>query len=562
MKVTVQGKGQVSLTKNDFLASGGQGDIYVKGDQVYKIYQKASECLTYGKIQELSVLTDPYIIKPESLLFDGVNNTVGYTMRYVKDNISMCQLFPKVFKDQNNITREMIITLVERLREIVTHIHSKGILIVDLNENNFMIDKKTFSEVFAIDVDSYQTKSFPATAIMENIRDPHTKQFNQLSDWYSFGIIACNLFLGIHPFKGKHPGIKGFPERMMQNVSIFNKEVSVPKIVPELTTIPENYRNWFIAMFERGERCLPPNEMGLIIQISKVLQTIISNDMFDIKELMDYHTDLIRFYSFHGRKISYTKDNTIIYGKLRYKFPVNNVSLAMTPKSECIIGVYSENGKLKLINTYRQTEMPINLVCDGHMNYEGRVYVKVLDKIVELVFLETSNEIIPSSRVVCNVMEKSSELYDGCVIQNLLGSYFVSVFPKERTHYQFKIEEFEKYNYRVINAKYIKGILMIIVEKHGRYDKFIFKLNEKHTEYRIMVKKGITLLDINFTVLDNGIVVHIDDEENLEIFWNRLDKDDIKRFEDNLVSSEMKLFSDGVQTVFGKENKLYSLKIK
>ena len=50
------GNTTVSLSNNDFLAKGGEGEVYVKGSTAYKIYTDKSKMIPAGKIQELSSL--------------------------------------------------------------------------------------------------------------------------------------------------------------------------------------------------------------------------------------------------------------------------------------------------------------------------------------------------------------------------------------------------------------------------------------------------------------------------------------------------------------------------
>jgi DNA-binding helix-hairpin-helix protein with protein kinase domain len=179
----VQGKGPVRLGKTEFKAQGGEGSVYVKGLSAYKIYADPSRCIAQAKIDELSVLTKPNIIRPLELILDEKNRPVGYSMRYAGKTHSLCQLFPKAFRQRNNLTPELMLRLVRELQTGVAHIHSTGILIVDLNEMNFLVSLD-FSELFFIDVDSYQTPSFPATVLMESVRDRHAKSFTTDSDWF------------------------------------------------------------------------------------------------------------------------------------------------------------------------------------------------------------------------------------------------------------------------------------------------------------------------------------------------------------------------------------------
>src|ERR1051326_6279805 len=141
-----------------------------------------------AKIDELSLLVQPNIIRPLELIIDGRNRPVGYSMRSAGKTYSLCQLFPKAFRQRNNLTPDLMLRLVRQLQTGVSHIHSRGILIVDLNEMNFLV-ASDFNELFFIDVDSYQTPSFPATVLMESVRDRHAKSFSSDSDWFSFAVV-------------------------------------------------------------------------------------------------------------------------------------------------------------------------------------------------------------------------------------------------------------------------------------------------------------------------------------------------------------------------------------
>jgi hypothetical protein len=154
-----------------------------------------------AKLRELSVLAEPNIIRPEKILLDARKTPVGYSMRYVDRARALCQIFPRAFRVRNNLSSGSIVSLVRRLQDGVRYVHSKGILIVDLNELNFLISDD-FTEIYFIDVDSYQTPSFPATALMESVRDRHSHGFSEKTDWFSFAVVSFQMFVGIHPYKG------------------------------------------------------------------------------------------------------------------------------------------------------------------------------------------------------------------------------------------------------------------------------------------------------------------------------------------------------------------------
>ncbi|HYJ48112.1 MAG TPA: hypothetical protein VEV81_15985, partial [Pyrinomonadaceae bacterium] len=261
----VQGGGEVRLSKADFKAQGGEGAIYVKGSTAYKIYADPLRAIPREKILELSVLTGSNLIRPLDVLLDGKNRTVGYSMRSVEKSYALCQLFPKAFRQRHNLMPEVTLRLVRRLQEGVGRVHAQGILIVDLNEMNFLV-AEDFSEIFFIDVDSYQTPSYPATVLMESVRDRHAREFTTQSDWFSFAVVSFQMFTGIHPFKGTYPPLQSLPDkerrldaRMRANVSVLRPEVAVPASCLPFNVIPPAYLDWYRAVFEEGKRAAPPD---------------------------------------------------------------------------------------------------------------------------------------------------------------------------------------------------------------------------------------------------------------------------------------------------------------
>ena len=138
---------------------------------------------------------------------------------------------------------------------------------------NFLLNDQ-LNNIFFIDTDSYKTKSYNATAIMESIRDRHSSSFNTNTDWFSWAIITFQMFIGIHPFKGKHPKFSNLDERMMNNVSVLNSSVSIPKLCASFDVIPQAYREWYKAVFEDGKRVPPPSGFQDLIIIQPIIHTV------------------------------------------------------------------------------------------------------------------------------------------------------------------------------------------------------------------------------------------------------------------------------------------------
>jgi serine/threonine protein kinase len=561
MKVFIKGKGEISLTQKDFIAAGGQGSVYGKNSTAYKIYADPKHMLPITKIQELSVLKNKNIIKPEDILLDEKNRVIGYTMPLVKNTYALCQLFPKAFRQRENLDHKKMFQLIKKLQELVKHCHDNKILIVDLNELNFLCSQQ-FDEIYAIDTDSYQTPSFPATAIMDSIRDRHSPNvFNEGTDWFSFAITSMQLFLGIHPYKGKHPSIKDIDSRMLKNISILNKDVSVPPVCYDFSIIPPNYMKWYEAVLEQGKRLPPPFGNEFVQLVATKIKTIVGNNKFDIKEIMDCVYTVFNFVSFPGVELIITESNTIFNNK---KFGDFNTykSIGISPKKNHIIFAKSLNGKLDLFDFTAQKTIQCDIDSEAVMAYNGNVYAKIGGNIVQINFIEIGNDITVSSKIVSQTMENATIVFEGVIFQNMLKAFYATIFPNSGTSYQINIKELSKYT-KIVDAKYDNKILFVVaIDSAGKTDQLIFRFDENYENYDVRKHENISFTGINFVVLENGVCVNINPLDQVEVFTNNVTSQTLKIIDDPIISNDMTLYKNGMQVLFSNGPKLYSIKMK
>ena len=557
MKVFTKGSTKsIELTNADFLAAGGEGKIYVKGNKVYKICD-AGKMIPEGKFAELSVMTEPRIIKPEEILVDSHNHNCGYTMKYLKDTYAICQLFTKAFRLRNNIVPETVLDLVRQMQKTIDRVHAHDILIVDLNEFNFLVDDK-FKDVYFIDVNSYQTPHYPAMAIMDSIRDRHNQKFNKLTDWFSFGIVSFQMFIGIHPYKGKHPKYADLNERMFNNVSIFNKDVKYPTAACQpFSVMPDSYLDWYKAIFEKGMRLPPPSDvMGVVHVIVPVIK-LVGGKSLTIDKLRDFPQNIMGYYYSSGREVFVTPKK-IYVDKAEYDNPFEKIFIGFT-KTNLPIAAWITDGCVVLYDVINDKD--IDFVCAGSklMDFDGRLYVQNGMNIIEIQFTQIKDKVLASSQVVANVLEQSTRFFDGVIIQNLFDAYYVSIFPLTKQCRQIALRELD--GQRVIDAKYEGRILMVMaVDKKGHYNRFIFAF-KNDWNYTFSKKENVTYAALNFTVMDNDICVHIDEEENIEVF--HVDKlASVKVITDDAINQDMLLAHKGASVLFTRDNEFYSMKMK
>ncbi len=255
MAFRINGKVIPPFSDRDFKCKGGEANLYIRGGIAYKICHNPSIMIPEAKVKELQALDSPLIIKPINYIFDETV-LIGFTMKALDDTcVPLVKLFTNGFRDAHNISNDHIIALCQNIKAETQDIHSKNILIVDGNELNYMVEDDFVTPYF-IDVNSWKTPSFPATAIMPSIKDFSTKGFSVLTDWFSFAIISFQLFIGMHPFGGIVDGFKkkDLAGRIKANVSILNPKVTVPAAARDFSLIPAAYMDWYFKLFEKGER--------------------------------------------------------------------------------------------------------------------------------------------------------------------------------------------------------------------------------------------------------------------------------------------------------------------
>lgn len=569
MQIFVQGQNkEYNLRNEDFITEGGEGKIYVSGDHAFKIYLDPDKVISLSKIQELSSIKNENVIRPQALVLNKKNKPVGYIMKYVSNTYNLCQLFPKIFRDRERLDNDMVLKLIQQMQKVIKDdVHKSGNLIVDYNEVNFL-SSKDFKVVYFIDVDSYETKSFPATAISPSVRDWTTDTFTTLTDWFSFGIISFQLFVGIHPFRGRYDRIR-YPqdkqremkERLLERIPVFHKDVTFPSACLPFETIPQAYRDWYKALFCDGKRVLPPSDTVEVIIVPVITKKVAGDKDILIDVVYDFQDEVVNFVSENGIRLTVTKNDIFqennFYGKvIGNKTP----NIAVTPRTNKIITSNIDGDHICFYNLSNRSPIDYKMRAEKAMSFEGRIYFKNDNSIFEMNFLEIGGKIVPSSKIVASVMPKGTQLFQGVAIQNMLGKYVLSLFPNSGSHIQIPCPEIEKF--QIIDAKYDSMVLMVIGSQQGKITKFVFKFEKDFTSYSLRKVENISYCGINFCVLENGITVHINEEEELEVFSNKKDSLSLKVIDSNAVSGDMKLFSDGSRVLFSKRNKVYSIKMK
>jgi len=561
MRVFPHGGGPpLNLSKRDYLAGGGEGDVYVKGSRAFKIYHNPQRAIPLGKIQELALITDSNVIKPETALVDSHGNLVGYDMRFVKDTVALCQLFPRAYRERNNLSHKTMLKLIRRLQEMVRNIHAASVLAVDLNELNFLV-AKSYQDIFGIDADSYQTRSYPATAIMASIRDPLVRQnqFTELSDWFSFAVVSFNMFTGIHPFKGKHPDVRGMEDRMKAGISVFDPKVRVPKVVYPFDVIPQVYRDWYKTLFTRGDRVAPPGDVVHAVVLVPTVEAISGAVNVSFVELLTLRDTIHRAWSLGASTLA-LGDSGVYLDQRRIATPPSaTCTVGLCPPSNRPVLAWIEPfDKLRLFDTKEEKEIPFTLGAEQLTDCGQRLYIKNGPQIHEIDLVQTGSKVIAGAIPVANCMENATRFFPGVVVQDMIGEPHLTMFPASKTSYTVKIPELK--GYKIVDARGNRNVVMVVGHHKGRYDRLVIRFSSSYKDYDVRVVKDISPAGLNFIVLETGVVACITEEEKLELFSAKRGNPAVKVISDDALGGDMKLFEHQGKATIWRDKQIFRLK--
>jgi hypothetical protein len=569
MKVYKRGKKTATnLTQKDFVTSGGEGKIYHVGNLAYKVYHNPKGMPPEAKINELTVLNRPNIIRPIDILMDKRNQIIGYSTKWV-DGIPLCKVFVAGFRKREGIKDDHVIKLVENIKETIDFIHSKKIIMVDGNEMNYIVGKDHTTPYF-IDTTCWQTPSFPAQVIMPSIRDWKTKGFNEMSDWFSFGVISCWLFTGVHPFKGKHDKYdKKYPDiiermrhRVLDCISIFNTNVRVAANA-HLNKVPGHYRDWFLRVFEKGERIPPPGKAGVIVFAPITVRTIKGTNNFVIDLWKTFDEDVLGFSKVNGIQVVKTTGHLSFKRRVLESSPTKDV--VFSPKYQIPIVAEIKDGFLELDAPDGGIGIGSRFAASELMVINNTLYYRYYDQFRGVSLVENgSRKVYPTTTGAHMIMPKSSLVFSGVVIQNMLGKIYATIpVPRDGSPaacYDIQMPELD--GYRILDAKHSNRVLVVFGQKKSEYHTLIFRFDSQYSDHDFRKVDCDNVGEVNMTVLDNGIAIVIPKDGVLEAFSNKPHISDVKSIHDQVINTGMKLCNDGTKAMFIRDNEIYTISMK
>jgi hypothetical protein len=564
--VTLEGRGEVTLRPNDYVTQGGEGAIYRKDKHIIKLYLDPTKLSGSGQADKVRLLartfTHPSIVAPQGLVFAKSGEAIGFYMPYVKG-----EALPPLFtndRDQRGFTNNSAIVLATKMHEIVEQAHTGKALMIDANELNWLADIRNVSDPtpYIIDVDSWQIDRFKASVIMPSIRDWHSQNFTNETDWFAWGIVTFNLLTGIHPYKGGLDGYKPgeLERRMKENASVFHPDIRLNKAVRDFSLIPGPLLDWYQATFAQGVRTKPPlpSKTGKTnVQFGKTLRMVTTATGGLIYR---------KLFSLTGEKIVSVWPCGVVRTDSGALYEVSSKKKIATTSGGRVAVVARENGWLVVEETVQaslwrfvsrsgtETTLTLPLDSTGVFRSGERLFATTETELVEVILHQFAKPLLTfGSR--WQILGQATNWYNGVGVSNVLGAVHLVLPFGEEAVAMVRAPELD--DLRVIKATAgSRFVEVVTINKQGDYEAIAFTFTKDYQSYTV-TRRPVDSPEQNLTALPKGVTAEIRTDGLLTIGVPQ--NNVVKEVSDKDISTDMRLSRIGDQVVYLKDSELWSL---
>lgn len=522
-KVTLEGRGVVTISDKDYVTAGGEGTVYRLADTAIKLYLDKSK-VDRDKVSRLSKIKHPSIAAPVGLALDAKSTPLGFYGPWA-NGTAMPMLFTNDFRIRKSLTDADSSTLAEKMRETVQFAHDQNCVLVDGNELNWLADIRDRHSLkpVIIDVDSWVTDGVipPVVAKMPSINDPHSKTVSISGDWYAWGVVTFLLYVGIHPFKGNLSGYKPseMTRRMRDNASVFSKGIKLNAAVREFSAIPNRLRQWYEKTFSTAERSIPPSPFDLskAAPAALIARTVVTaTGKLKHEKVFDRLTDpVIRVFPCGA---------ALTKGKKIYDLPTKELIHKKVESPDCQLirvedgWIMGDNGRFSFLKLGEEPEL-LSLYANGTaFTADDRLFLANDAGLNEVKLRQIGRNIVtiggPSQTWGC--MFNSTHWFDGVGIMDALSAMFLIIPFGGNAVAQIRARELD--GLKPLAAKSANRFASIIaLDDAGIYRKIEFYFDAQYASYKVWegVSEGP---ELNLTILPKGVAATIIEDGQLIIF--------------------------------------------
>ncbi len=284
MKVTID-QNLVNIDPKTSIGKGGEADVFLHKNYAIKIFKSPDhpDFITpeeklaaekridehQSKLLDFPKNLPSNIMSPITLVYDSKGKKIiGYTMNFVKDSEKI-MILSNMANRQTGINNTISTNIFKNLRDTVSEIHKKKVIIGDFNDLNILVNLNNYS-VYLIDADSYQYGKYICNMFTDEFVDPLLcdpqqirpiliKQYVENSDWYAFSAMLMQSLLLVGPYDGvyKPSNVKNkinHVSRPLHRISIFDGHVKTPKWSYPHSVLPDDLLDYLYKVFTKDLR--------------------------------------------------------------------------------------------------------------------------------------------------------------------------------------------------------------------------------------------------------------------------------------------------------------------
>lgn len=567
IKIQLENRGAITLRDADYIASGGEGSIYRTGQTVVKLYADPAKMARDGmpdKIKALKALRRAGIVAPQGLALNESDKPVGYYMPFVMGE-AMSRVFVSDFRARSGFGDRDAVALTQSMFEIVHYAHHEQALLVDANELNWLVHFAKGSDATAsvIDVDSWAIGRWPATVIMPSIRDWHAKEFSAATDWFAWGVVAFQVFTGIHPFKGRLEGYKPgeLVKRMQDNASVFDKRARLPLSVRDFSCIPGPLLDWFQTTFQLGKRNDPPaptakGKPAKAAQIMRAVTTASGGALVFDKLFARAGDAAVRVWSNGAALLASGQVVDLKDGRQIAEAPSGDVEVVKVENGWLIA---SDDGvEFNLVHVegnHAPIRLDVPLALRRLFRAGERLFGVSSYGMTELDLQDVGRPVLTVGRR-WNVMTASTTWLDDVAVQDALGSAFV-VIPHDGGISQVRAPELD--GLAIVSGKAGgRFAAFTVLNKDGSYQRIELTFDKTFTTYQAWTGPADGP-DLNMAILPRGVAATITTDFELTIFVPTTGL--VNKVRDTGVQTAMKLARWGDRIVYIVDGAVWQMRM-
>lgn len=282
------------------LGKGGEGSVYELQSQRDLVLKQYNEPLTPAKQNKLlhmvamrSPIIEAYAAWPIDVVKDDKGETAGFVMKKLQGYVPLHHVFSpmdrkKMFHDKGY---NFLVHVARNIATAFHKLHEAGLVVGDVNEGNILISASGLAAF--IDCDSFQVRHnddyyfcevgvpryTPPELLKKSTFENVIRTVN--TDDFSLAVLIFQLlFLGRHPFAGRHKGAADIDEEtaIRQRQFAYSLENTKKKLQPppdsfNISDLPQGLVGLFHRAFEHDER---PTPSEWIMELDGLLKNMVT----------------------------------------------------------------------------------------------------------------------------------------------------------------------------------------------------------------------------------------------------------------------------------------------